>query len=63
MDNEGVAPRLGHHAISRINENDSKVAVARAGHEIARVLLGAGPVRDDELSFRSFKIPVPLNNR
>src|SRR2546422_6654315 len=58
MRNEGMAARLSHHASARINENDGKVAGARARHEIARVLLVSGRVGDDELSFRGCEIAV-----
>src|SRR5881397_458153 len=58
MGDESVAPRLGHHAIARIDQNDRKVAGARARHQIARVLLVPGRVRNDELSFRRRKIAV-----
>src|SRR2546427_13041806 len=58
MRNEGMAARLSHHASARINENDGKVAGARARHEIARVLLVSGRVGDGELSFRGCEIAV-----
>src|SRR2546426_1664284 len=58
MGKESMTPRMCHHAIARIDENDHKVAGARARHEIARVLLVPGGVRNDELSSRRRKIAV-----
>ena len=47
---EGVAPRLGEHALARVDENDGEIGGGGAGRHVARVLLMARRVGDDELA-------------
>src|SRR5439155_12780414 len=58
VSDEGVPPCLGHDAISRVDENHSEIGIAGACHQIARVLLVARRVRDDELPLRRGEIAV-----
>ena len=45
-----VAPRLRQHALARVDEDDGKIGGRGAGDHVARVLLMAGRVGDDELA-------------
>ena len=45
-------------AVAGIDENDGKIAVARAGDEIARVLLVSRSIGDDELAFGRCEVAV-----
>ena len=45
---EGVPPRLGEHAVARIDQHHGKLGVGGAGRHVARVLLVPGRVGDDE---------------
>jgi len=53
---EGVPARLGRHAVARIDQRDGEVAVARACGHVARVLLVAGAVGDDEAAPRGREV-------
>src|SRR5690348_15772417 len=53
-----MAARLGGHAVARIDQDHGGVGGARAGHHVARVLLVAGRVRDDELAPRRREVAV-----
>ena len=44
----GVPPRLALDAVTRIDEHDGDVGMRGAGRHVARVLLVAGAVDDDE---------------
>ena len=46
----GVAPRLGQHALARVDQDDREIGGRGAGHHVARVLLVARRVGDDELA-------------
>ena len=54
----GVAARLAQHAFGRVHQHDGGVGGGSAGGHVARVLLVAGRVRDDELAARRGKIAV-----
>ena len=47
-----MAPRLRQHALARIDQHDGEVGGRGAGRHVARVLLMAGRVGDDELALR-----------
>jgi hypothetical protein len=47
---EAVAAGLGQHALARIDQDHGKVRGRGAGDHVARVLLVAGRVGDDELA-------------
>ena len=51
-DDEAVAPRLLQDAVAGVDQDDRQVAVRRAGRHVARVLLVARAVGDDELAAR-----------
>ena len=46
----GMAPGLGQHALARIDQQHGEVGGRRAGHHVARILLVARRVGDDELA-------------
>ena len=50
MRNVGMTPRLRHEAVACVDENQGQIRRARAGDHVARVLLVARGVGDDELS-------------
>ena len=50
--------RLRRQAMTRIHENDRHIRSGRSRRHVARVLLMAGRVGDDELPSRRGKIPV-----
>ena len=49
-DDEAVTTRLPLHAVPRVDQDDRQVAVRRARRHVARVLLVARTVGDDELA-------------
>ena len=53
-----VAARLHQHALARINEDDHQVGGAGSGHHVARVLLVAGCVADDEFALGRGEIAI-----
>ena len=53
-----MAPRLGQHALARINQDNGQVGGAGSGHHIACVLLMAGRVADDEFAFGRGKVTI-----
>src|SRR5690606_21487429 len=55
---EGVAPRLRLHAVAGVDQNDRQFTVGCAGGHVARVLLVAGRVGDDELAFGRGEVAV-----
>src|SRR5579863_6846175 len=54
----GVAAGLGEDAFARVNENDGDVGGGGASGHVARVLLVAGGVGDDEFAFGRGKVAV-----
>ena len=42
--------RLRQHALARIDQDDGQIGGGGAGHHVARVLLMAGRVGDDEFA-------------
>src|ERR1017187_7242746 len=50
---EGVSAGLRQHAVARIDQDDGEVSGGGAGGHVARVLLVAGGVGDDELDRKS----------
>ena len=54
----GVPPRLREHALGRVDQNHRQIRGRSAGGHVARVLLVARRVRDDEFPARRFKIAV-----
>ena len=50
MSEERVPPRLGQHALARVDQDDRKVGSGRAGHHIAGILFVAGRFRHDEFA-------------
>ena len=46
----GMAPGLGQHALARVDQQHRQVGGRRAGHHVARILLVARRVGDDELA-------------
>ncbi len=55
---ERVAARLRQHAVARIDQDDGKVGRRCAGRHVARVLLVAGRIGDDELPLRRREVTV-----
>ena len=55
---EGVAARLRQHAVARVDQDDGEVGGGGAGGHVARVLLVAGRVGDDELAARRGEVAV-----
>ena len=56
VEDGGVAARLALHAVACVDQHDGDVGVRGAGRHVARVLLVAGAVDDDEaarLRYRS----------
>jgi hypothetical protein len=49
-DQVAVAPGLGQHALARVDQDHRQVGGRRAGDHVARVLLVARRVGDDELA-------------
>ena len=49
-DDEGVAPRLGEHALARIDQDDGEIGGRGAGRHVAGILLMARRVGDDEFA-------------
>ena len=47
-----VAPGLAQHALARVDQHDGEIGGRGAGRHVARVLLVAGRVGDDELALR-----------
>src|SRR5262245_19563712 len=47
----GVAPRLRDHSVACVDENHGQIRSGSSGHHVARVLLVAWGIRDDELAF------------
>ena len=47
---EGVPPRLGQHALARVDQDHREIGVGGAGRHVAGVLLVARRVGDDELA-------------
>ena len=56
--NKCMTPRLRQHAVARVDQNNGQIGGRRAGRHIARVLLVAGRIGNDELAFRRGKIAV-----
>ena len=54
----GMPARLDQHALARVNQDDGKIGIGRAGRHVARVLLMAGRVGDDEFAFLGGKEAV-----
>src|SRR3954452_9007465 len=48
-----MPPGLPENTLARVDQENRKVRGRRAGHHVARVLLMAGCVGDDELAFRA----------
>ena len=46
----GMPPRLGQHALARIDQEHGEVGGRGAGHHVARILLVARRIGDDELA-------------
>src|SRR5262249_18978465 len=46
---EGMAPRLRHDAVSRVDENHRQIRITGARYQVTRVLLVARRIGDDEL--------------
>jgi hypothetical protein len=55
---EAVAPGLALDAVARVDQDHREVAVGGARGHVARVLLVAGAIRDDELAVRGRKIAI-----
>ena len=53
-----MPPCLRDDAVPRVDDQDRQVGGAGAGHHVARVLLVAGRVGDDEFAQRRREIPV-----
>ena len=53
-----MAARLGQDALARIDQNDRQVGGGRAGGHVARVLLVARRVGDDELAPRRGEVAI-----
>ena len=53
-----VAPRLRADAVARVDQQDRDVGRRRAGRHVARVLLVAGRVGEDELAPRGREVAV-----
>ena len=51
-----VAPRLPLHAVARVDQHDGDVGVRGARRHVARVLLVAGAVDDDEAARRGVEV-------
>ena len=49
-DDVGVAPRLGQHALARVDQDDGELGIRGARRHVARVLLVARRVGDDEFA-------------
>ena len=49
----GVAPGLGQDALARIDQQDREVGGRRTGHHVARILLVARRIGDDEFALRA----------
>ena len=56
VEDGGVPPRLPLDAVARVDEQDGDVGVRGAGRHVARVLLVAGAVDDDEAARRGVEI-------
>ena len=55
---ERMAARLRQHAVARVDQNDGEIGGGRAGRHVARVLLVARRIGDDELAFRRGEIAI-----
>ncbi len=53
-----MAPRLGEHALPRIDQQHGEIAIRRAGRHVARVLHMARRIGDDELPPRGREIAI-----
>ena len=56
--NAGVTAGLGEDAFAGVDEDDSDICGRGAGSHVARVLLVAGGVGDDEFAFRGREVAV-----
>ncbi len=56
VEDGGVAARLALHAVTCVDQHDGDVGVRGAGRHVARVLLVAGAVDDDEAARRGVEI-------
>ena len=56
VENGGVAPRLALHAVARVDQHDGDVGVRGARRHVARVLLVAWAVDDDEAARRGIEV-------
>ena len=55
---EGVTPGLREHPLARVDQHDRQVGGRGAGDHVARVLLVAGRVGDDEAALRGREVAV-----
>ena len=53
-----MAPGLGEHALARVDQHHRRLGARRAGDHVARILLVAGGVGDDELALGAREIAV-----
>ncbi len=56
VEDGGVAARLALDAVARVDQHDGDVGVRGAGRHVARVLLVAGAVDDDEAARRGVEV-------
>ncbi len=57
-DQTGMPPRLGQHPLARIDQHHGGIGGRGPRHHVARILLVAGGVGDDELSPRRGEISI-----
>jgi hypothetical protein len=50
--------RLGHNSLAGVDENNGQVRGGSSGHHVARVLLVARSVGDDEFAFQRSEIAI-----
>ena len=55
---EGMAARLRQYAVARVDQNDGEIGSGCAGRHVARVLLMAGRIGDDEFAFGRGEVAV-----
>ena len=56
--NERMPARLGQHAVAGVDQDDGQVRRGCAGRHVARILLVARRVGDDEFAFRRGEISI-----
>ena len=54
----GVAPGLGQHSLPRVDQHDGKLCPRRAGRHVARILLVAGRIGEDEAPLAALEIEI-----